>query len=125
MILLGIGVDMVEVARISKALDRNGQTFARRILSVDEFEQFSDAKSPNSFLAKRFAVKEAVAKAIGTGFSQGVSWTDISLDHNELGRPIVKLQGKARQRLEELGGSEALVSLSDEAGFVIAYAQVF
>ena len=123
--MLGIGVDMVEVARISKALDRNGETFARRILTPAEYSEFLEAKHRANFVAKRFAVKEAVAKALGTGFSQGVSWTDIALGHDELGKPVVHLEGNALIRLAEKGGVSALVSLSDEAGFVIAYAQVF
>jgi holo-[acyl-carrier protein] synthase len=122
--LLGIGVDMVEVSRIAKALARNAEKFPRRILSSDELLQFRDSPNQDSFLAKRFAVKEAVAKALGTGFANGVSWTDISLSHDELGKPLVYLKGGANDQLLRLGGSKALVSLSDEAGFVIAYAQV-
>lgn len=122
--MLGIGVDMIEVARISKALARNGDKFARRILSFEEQEDFLKSSDPDNFLAKRFAVKEAVAKALGTGFANGVSWADITLSHDELGKPLVSLQGGASEQLRRMGGSKALVSLSDEAGFVIAYAQV-
>lgn len=123
--MLGIGVDMVEVSRIAAAYARSGERFSRRILSNDEFVSFEQSPSPDNFLAKRFAAKEAIAKAIGTGFSQGVSWSDISLSHDELGRPLVDLSGGAKKRLEELGGTTALISLADEAGFVIAYAQVY
>ncbi len=122
--MLGIGVDMVEVSRIAKALVRNAEKFPRRILSSDELLQFRDSPNQDSFLAKRFAVKEAVAKALGTGFAHGVSWTDISLSHDDFGKPLVYLKGGANDQLLRLGGSKALVSLSDEAGFVIAYAQV-
>ena len=123
--MIGIGVDMVEVSRIADAYARSGERFSRRILNDDELVAFGKSTSPENFLAKRFAVKEAVAKAIGCGFSQGVSWTDISLAHDELGKPIVNLSGGAKNRLEELGGTTAMISLSDEAGLVIAYAQVY
>lgn len=122
--MIGIGVDMVEVSRITKALVRNTEKFPRRILSVEELEQFQDCPNQDVFLAKRFAVKEAVAKALGTGFSNGVSWIDISLSHDEFGKPLVELSGGARKQLQRLGGYKALVSLSDEAGLVIAYAHV-
>lgn len=122
--MIGIGVDMVEVSRIAKALVRNTEKFPRRILSVEELEQFQDCPNQDVFLAKRFAVKEAVAKALGTGFSNGVSWIDISLSHDELGKPLVELSGEARKQLQRLGGCKVLVSLSDEAGLVIAYAHI-
>lgn len=123
--MIGIGVDMVEVARIASAYARSGERFSHRILTTEELVSFDQSARPENFLAKRFAAKEAIAKAIGSGFSQGVSWTDISLSHDELGRPLVNLSGGAKKRLEELGGTTALISLSDEAGFVIAYAQVY
>lgn len=122
--MLGIGVDMVEISRIAKARARNVEKFPRRILSSQELEEFHDCPNQDSFLAKRFAVKEAVAKALGTGLANGVSWTDISLSHDELGKPIVDLKGGASAQLQRMGGSKALISLSDEAGFVIAYAQI-
>jgi holo-[acyl-carrier protein] synthase len=122
--MIGIGVDMVEVSRIADAYARSGERFSRRILNNDELAEFDQSANPENFLAKRFAAKEAVAKALGSGFSQGVSWTDISLAHDQLGRPLVNLSGGAKKRLQELGGTTALISLSDEAGFVIAYAQV-
>ena len=122
--MLGVGVDMVEVARIAQILERNGDKFVQRILSLDELDEFAESGKPDNFVAKRFAVKEAVAKALGTGFAKGVSWTDISLLHDEMGKPLADLKGGASEALRSLGGSKVLVSLSDEAGFVIAYAHV-
>ncbi|KZY62837.1 hypothetical protein A3742_28480 [Oleiphilus sp. HI0071] len=122
--MLGIGVDLVDVARIEKAFAKNTEKFPRRILSPEELEQFLVSADEVAFLAKRFAAKEAVAKALGTGFSGGVSWTDISLDHDELGKPYVNLFGAAEEQFQRMGATRVLVSLSDEAGLVIAYANV-
>ena len=77
---------------------------------------------PNRFIAKRFAVKEAVSKALGTGISKGVDWTDISLMHHESGQPYIELQAGAKDHLEKLGATRVDVSLSDEGDLVSAFA---
>ena len=119
---LGIGVDLVDTARIERALERNEMRFVQKILSSEELIEFESCSRRVNFVAKRFAVKEAVAKALGTGFAQGVSWTDISLEHDDLGCPAVSLAGGAAKRLAAMGGQGVLVSISDDAGLVIAYA---
>ena len=118
----GIGNDLVEISRVSKSLERHGERFARRILAPSEFEKFLEAKQPDNFLAKRFAAKEAVSKALGTGIAQGISWHDIELAHADSGQPCVVLHRKAKLRLTELNAETALISLSDEAGLVSAFA---
>lgn len=120
---LGIGVDLVEIARIERALEKSGERLARRILCDSEYEDFASSNRPAVFLAKSFAVKEAVSKALGTGISQGVRFHDISLTRLPSGQPQVKLDGAALKRLAEIGAQRMLVSISDEAGLVIAYAQ--
>lgn len=118
----GVGTDLVEIARMKRAIDERGEALAKRILTDRELEEFRDSNRKPEFLAKRFAVKEAVSKALGTGMAQGVSWKNIELQHSESGQPIVDLSDKAEQKLKELGGECMYVSLSDEAGLVSAFA---
>ncbi|MDX1452104.1 MAG: holo-ACP synthase [Oleiphilaceae bacterium] len=122
MLVKGVGTDLVEVARIKRSIEERGDSMAERILSEREMEAYRDASKPADFLAKRFAVKEAVSKALGTGFSHGVTWKDIELDHHDTGQPFAILHGRAQERLQELGGEGIYVSLSDEAGLVSAFA---
>ncbi len=119
--IVGIGTDIVHTSRIKASLDRLGQRFAERILTVDELQQWLDHPRPEVFLAKRFAVKEAASKALGTGLGQGVSWQHISLEHNELGAPRLLLTGQAEQRALTLGVSSSHVTLSDEVDTVVAF----
>lgn len=122
MLVKGVGTDLVEVARIRRSLEERGDGLAQRILSAREFEEFQSASRQADFLAKRFAAKEAVSKALGTGFSHGIGWQDIELDHHETGQPFAILHNRAKERLAELGGEGIYISLSDEAGLVSAFA---
>ena len=122
--VIGVGNDLVRISRIEGVFARRGQRFARRIMPDDEYARFLAAKRPEIFLAKSFAVKEAVAKALGTGISQGVSFDSIELYKRESGQPAVRLFGAARVRLEGIGGQVVHVSLSDEADWVSAFAVV-
>jgi len=117
----GIGTDLVSIERIEKALDKYGERFAKRILAPDEYKTFVDHARPSNFLAKRFATKEAVAKALGTGFSNGVSWQDIQLEHYQSGQPRVVLMNRALELFNEMGCQQILLSLSDEEGLVSAF----
>ncbi len=119
--IVGIGTDIVHTSRIKASLDRLGQRFAERILTVDELQQWLDHPRPEVFLAKRFAVKEAASKALGTGLGQGVSWQHISLEHNELGAPRLLLTGQAELRASTLGVSSSHVTLSYEVDTVVAF----
>jgi len=117
----GIGVDLVKIERIDSSLKKYGSRFAERILSSNELTEFKRSANPSNFLAKRFAVKEAVAKAMGTGFSKGLRWQDIELAHLESGQPIAVLLGKAKQKNEE-NKTKIHISLTDEVGLVTAFA---
>tara|TARA_R110001599_G_scaffold51936_1_gene145557 strand:- start:11 stop:385 length:375 start_codon:yes stop_codon:yes gene_type:complete len=117
----GIGTDLVSVERIKKALEKQGERFAKRILTSAEYEAFTDHSRPSNFLAKRFATKEAVAKALGTGFSNGVSWQDIQLEHYQSGQPRVVLTNRALELFNEMGCQQILLSLSDEEAMVSAF----
>ncbi len=117
----GIGTDLVDIARIAALYERYGERFVKRILSQEEYVLFKEHQSI-AFLAKRFAGKEAVAKALGTGLGAQVAFTEISITNLENGKPVVKLLGKASVLLTELSIREILISLSDEKHYALAFA---
>lgn len=119
--IFGIGTDIVEVERIRENLERFGDRFAGRILSAGEFDEFCRNARPQHFLARRFAVKEAVAKAFGTGFRDGLRLRDIELHHNELGRPELGYTGVARILCRQFKISSSHVSVSDERRYAVAF----
>ena len=119
--IVGIGSDIVSVARMKKSLDRHGEAFSQRILHPLELDQMQKVTNKEQFLAKRFAVKEAASKAIGTGFAEGVSWKDIYLEHDGLGKPILCFSGKAQGHIERLGVNQQWVTLSDEQDYAVAF----
>ncbi len=119
--IFGIGTDIVRVARMQKNLEQHGDRFARRILTEQELADFSKSIKPAHFLAKRFAAKEATAKAMGTGFSNGLSLQDIGVGHDALGKPILEFKGKAAVFMSEKAISEAHVSLADEEDHAVAF----
>ncbi len=118
--IVGLGTDIVEVVRIKDTYDRLGDKFASRILTVDEMLEFSGSQRKITFLAKRFCIKEAAAKALGTGIGRGVSWHHMWLEHNQQGAPKLLLRGGALERLQELGGEFVHVSVSDERDYATA-----
>jgi len=118
----GVGTDILSVKRVEATMERTGERFAWRILAPEERDGV-DTRSPR-VLAKAFAAKEAVAKALGTGFRQGIGWHDIRIERNALGCPLVSLHGVARDRCSHLDASQVLLSLSDEEDYVVAFAVV-
>ena len=120
--ILGIGVDMVSVRRVEQSLERFGDRFARKVLSAEELARYRDASLPAAFLAKRFAAKEAVAKALGTGMRAGVHFVQITIARKKSGAPSIELSGAARQRADKLGVGTIHISISDEADHAIALA---
>ncbi|WP_320826002.1 holo-ACP synthase [Reinekea sp.] len=118
----GIGTDIVQIGRIKTVYDRQGDRFVDRILSLAEQEIFHRRHQSMAFLANRFAGKEALAKALGTGIGQGVRFVDLEILPNALGQPQVTLSGVAQERLIALGAREARISLSDEKDYAVAFA---
>lgn len=118
--IVGLGTDIVEIVRIKETYDRLGDKFASRILTSDEMLEFSSSQRKISFLAKRFCIKEAAAKALGTGIGRGVSWHHLWLEHNEQGAPKLLLKEGALERLQLLGGEFVHVSVSDERDYATA-----
>jgi holo-[acyl-carrier protein] synthase len=117
--LEGLGIDIVEVARIEKAMKKWGERFLKRVFTQGEREYCSRKAHPQQSLAARFAAKEAVLKAIGTGLSGGVSWTDVEVVNAESGKPEVRL-GKALH--EKIGHKKVLLSISHTKEWAIAQA---
>lgn len=119
--IIGIGTDLVRVARIEAAMQRHGHRFARRLLGEQEADRFQHAPFPAAFVAKRFAAKEAFVKALGTGLRNGMRWTEIQVVNDALGRPSLVLGGRARE-LSVLAGVRAHhLSLTDEVDLALAF----
>ncbi|RRQ21188.1 holo-ACP synthase [Thiohalobacter thiocyanaticus] len=117
----GIGTDIVSIVRMEQALARFGRRFAERILSRAELERFDTCARPAALLAKRFAVKEAVAKAFGTGFRDGLRLQDIEIGHDRNGRPELHYQGAAQRLVRANAVTASHVSIADERDYAIAY----
>ena len=119
--IFGIGTDIVRSQRMADNLDQHGERFAARILTDVEMAAFLDSSRQPQFLAKRFAAKEAAAKALGTGFRDGLSLRDIGVNNNALGKPELTFSERAQQTLQDQGIGAAHLSLSDESEYAIAY----
>ncbi len=120
--IMGIGTDIVSMSRIRSVWERFGQAFARRILMPAELAELEASTKPVAFLAKRFAVKEAFAKACGSGFRAGGIWlTDIGVSHNALGKPDMIFSAQAQKMIQALGVIQSHVSLSDEQEYAVAF----
>ena len=118
--IAGIGVDIAETARFEKLSTKYGERFARRILTNDELAEFDRRKQSNLYLATRFAAKEAVAKALGTGIGEQLGFHSIQIDNDKQGKPLLKFLGNANDLITRLEIKNALLSLSDEKHYVVA-----
>jgi holo-[acyl-carrier protein] synthase len=121
-VIFGVGTDIVELARMQETYDRFGERFVERLLMPEERALYDQSKWPVRFLAMRFAGKEATVKAMGTGFRHGVWIRDVGIINNAWGRPLVIFSERGRGVCRELGIGEAHVSLTDDAGLVVAFA---
>ena len=120
--IFGIGVDVLEAARIQKTLRRFGDHFIERLLMPAERAQMARTKRKERFLAMRFAAKEAIVKAMGTGFAHGVWIRDVGVVQNAWGRPEVVYSARGDQMRKKLGIGDGHVTLTDEAGLIVAVA---
>ena len=118
----GVGTDVVQVSRMEAVWKRHGEVFARRTLMPQELEWFARTKHPVRFLAMHFAAKEAIVKAMGTGFRHGVWVRDVGFVPDFRGKPCVIFSARGDAVRRKLGVGEAHVSLTDEAGLVVAMA---
>jgi holo-[acyl-carrier protein] synthase len=120
--IFGIGTDILRVERVADAYERFGRRFAERLLMPQELAAFADHKRPARFLAMRFAAKEAIVKALGTGFAHGVWVRDVGFMPDRWGRPEIVFSPRGRQVADSLGAGDGHLSLTDEAGLVVAVA---
>ncbi len=118
--IVGIGTDLLEIARIEQALARTPR-LPERILTPAELDAFRQHARPALFLAKRFAAKEAAVKALGTGIGRGISWQHFEVSHDVLGRPLLQVQGEAAKRAVDAGISHWHLSYTDERAYVSAF----
>lgn len=121
--IYGIGTDIVAVERMVQSIERHGEGMAERVLSATErleYDRLSEQTRP-AFLAKRFAVKEATAKAFGLGFRQGLAMHQIGVVHDQHGKPTLDFTGRAAELLMEQSIGESFVSISDEKGHAVAF----
>ena len=120
--IFGIGTDVVQVARVERVWKRFGAHFVRRLLLDAEQELFARTRAPVRFLAMRFAAKEAVVKAMGTGFAHGMWVRDVGTVPNGWGQPQILFSERGKARCAQLGISGGHLSLTDEAGLIVAVA---
>ncbi len=118
--IYGLGIDMVEVARIERAIERWGHRFIERVFTPHEIECCSERKKPYSCFALRLAAKEAFSKSIGLGMRNGVRWKDIEVVHDTNGKPEMKLYGEVYRICKGKGLNNILLSLTDESGWAVA-----
>ncbi len=120
--ILGTGIDIIEVARIRASLEKFGERFGQRILLPDEMAYCLSHKEPTPFVAARFAAKEAISKAFGTGIGGQLGWQDMEIRKKESGEPFVVLHGKGKILFETRGAKRLLVSLSHTQNYAAATA---
>ncbi len=120
--ILGLGIDLIEVDRIRASYQKFGERFLNRILHPNEIAYCVAHKDPAPFLAVRFAAKEAISKAFGTGIGAPLGWRDMEVGRRESGEPFVILHGSGRELLEQRKGRVVLISLSHTQSHATAVA---
>ncbi len=120
--IYGVGTDILRLDRVARVFDRYGERFVQRLLLPEEFKYFAYTKNPVRFLTMRFAAKEAIVKAMGTGFANGMWIRDCGTTPDRLGKPEIIFSARGRAKCDELGIAGGHVTLTDEAGLVVAFA---
>jgi holo-[acyl-carrier protein] synthase len=120
--IIGHGIDIIEIKDIRQLIERSGEHFEKRCFTETEYSNAGSDANRIQYLAGRFAAKEAVLKAIGTGWSQGISWTDIEIQRLPTGRPSVVLSGRCQEIATELGITMWLLSISHTPSYAVASA---
>ncbi|MDX1394135.1 MAG: holo-ACP synthase [Gemmatimonadota bacterium] len=118
--VVGIGIDMVDIERLEGVLERHPDRAADRLFNPTELADCAEKANPSECLAARFAAKEAFLKALGTGLRDGIAWREISLRTDPHGRPHIEASGAAAERVEALGASSIHVSITHDGGLATA-----
>jgi holo-[acyl-carrier protein] synthase len=118
-VVIGLGIDIVEVSRIRKALE-NGDALARRVFTEQELQYCAARKNRFQHFAGRFAAKEAALKAIGTGWQEGIRWQDVEVVPGEKGKPELNFYGRAEEILKELKGRSAHLTITHASEYAVA-----
>jgi holo-[acyl-carrier protein] synthase len=122
MSIFGIGTDIVECLRIAQMVERHGELFIARVYTQQEIQYCQSRRQATQHFAGRWAAKEAVLKALGTGWRRGISWRDVEVRNERSGSPVVTLYGGARDYMEQQGISQILISISHCRSHATAYA---
>jgi holo-[acyl-carrier protein] synthase len=120
-VILGVGTDLCDVGRIERALERWGERFAQRVLVESEMERFRRHRKPAAYLAKRFAAKEAMSKALGTGIHFPVNWHGMWVENARSGKPSLRFSGPMAAYLKQRNIETVHLSLTDEIGMACAF----
>ena len=121
---VGSGIDIVEIQRLQEIIDKNGDRFAEKVLHPNELNELEEWSNKTAFIAKRFAVKEATAKALGTGIGKMLSFKDMYVDHDELGKPLLVFTDECVARLN-LEDKHTLLTIADEKAYAVAHVMLF
>lgn len=120
--IVGIGADIIECLRIAQMIERHGDVFITRVYTPSEIQYCQSRKQATQHFAGRWAAKEAILKALGTGWRRGISWRDVEVRNEPGGKPVAALRGGARDVVEELGIAEVLISISHCRMYATAHA---
>ena len=126
--IYGNGIDIIDINRIRRVIDKYGNKFKERCFSFSEIERSEKRLNSVESYAKRYAAKEACAKALGTGLARGVFWKDIEVENNQYGKPLIKLHKKAKEIFKNMNknsNTHIEVSLSDEKKYAIANVTIY
>ena len=126
--IYGNGIDIIDINRIKRVIDKYGNRFKKRCFSISEIEKSEKRLSSVESYAKRYAAKEACAKALGTGLAKGIFWKDIEVYNNKYGKPFIRLHGKAKEIFKNINKNSKTkieLSLSDEKKYAIANVTIY
>lgn len=121
---VGSGIDIVEIKRMRDIIDKNGERFYEKILHPVELKELQQWTNKIAFIAKRFAVKEATSKALGTGIGKQLSFKDMYVDHDDMGKPILVFTEDCKTRLN-LENKHSLLTIADEKDYAVAHVMIF
>jgi holo-[acyl-carrier protein] synthase len=119
--VIGVGTDLIEIARIAQTVDRFGDRFLQRVYTAQEIAYCLRKKSSAESLAARFAAKEAAAKALGTGINHGIGWLDLEVVREPSGKPTLQLHGRAAHLARQLGVATTSLSLTHGKDLALAF----